>query len=108
MKRGDLYRVQKPGGQDPKKHRVYVVVSRQVVIDSKFATVVCAPVFTSGAGLATQVEVGTSEGLKHPSWIVCDNLMSLRKTELTQYIGSLSIAKCKELNEALRRALDLA
>ena len=108
MRRGDLYRVQKPGGHDPKRYRVYAVVSRQLLVDSKFATVICAPVFSSGAGLATQIEIGASEGLKHTSWIICDNLMSLRKTELTHYIGSLSSAKCEELNQALSRALDLS
>src|SRR5271166_4439807 len=107
MKQGDLYRVYKPGGGDPRRNRIFVVVSRQVLIDSKFATVICAPVFSNGEGLATQVQVGTAEGLKHLSWIACDNLMSLRKAELTYYVGSLSAAKRQELNEALRWALEL-
>jgi len=107
MRRGDLYRVHRPRGDDPKRHRVYVIVSRQELIDSKFPTVTCAPVFSNGQELATQVAIDTSEGLKHPSWIMCDNLMSVRKRELTQYIGSLSSAKCQELNEALKWALDL-
>ena len=106
MKRGELYRVHKPGG-DPKQYRTFIVVSRQVLIDSKFSTVVCAPVFSSGEGLSTQVAVGTEEGLKHPSWIMCDNLVSLRKSELTNYIGSLSKTKLEELNHALKMALEL-
>ena len=106
MKRGELYRVNKPGG-DPKSHRTFVVVSRQVLIDSKFSTVVCAPVFTSGQGLSTQVPIGTEEGLKHSSWIMCDNLVSLRKADLTNFIGSLSSSKVVDLNEALKMALDL-
>jgi mRNA interferase MazF len=106
VKRGELYRVYKPGS-DPKPYRTFVVVSRQVLIDSRFSTVVCAPVFTSGEGLSTQVAVGPDEGLKHPSWIMCDNLVSLRKTDLTHYIGSLSRSKLAETNRALRMALDL-
>ena len=106
MNRGELFRVFKPGG-DPKQHRIFVVVSRQVLIDSKFSTVICAPVFTNGEGLSTQVAVGLEEGLKHSSWIMCDNLISLRKTDLTNYVGSLSPAKLLELNGALRMALDL-
>lgn len=106
MKRGELYRVHKPGG-DPKQYRVFVVVSRQVLIDSKFSTVICAPVFSSGEGLSTQVGVGPDEGLKHPSWIMCDNLVSLRKTDLTHFLGSLSRSKLSELNQALKMALDL-
>jgi mRNA interferase MazF len=83
------------------------VVSRQVLIDSKFATVICAPVFTNGAGLSTQVAVGPNEGLRHESWILCDNLSSLQKSELTQFVGSLSWSKLAELDEALRIALAL-
>ena len=106
MRRGELYRVSKPGG-DPKQFRVFVVVSRQALIDSRFSTVVCAPVFSSGEGLFTQVSVGVEEGLKRESWIMCDNLMSLRKSELTHYVGSLSRGKLEELNQSLSMALDI-
>ena len=106
MKRGELYRVRKPGA-DSKQHRVFVLVSRQVLIDSRFSTVICAPVFTNGQGLSTQVAVGPDEGLRDPSWIMCDNLVSLRKADLTNFSGSLSRSKVADLNEALKRALDL-
>jgi len=99
--------VYKPGG-DPKHYRTFVVVSRQVLVDSKFSTVICAPVFTSGEGLSTQVAIGPDEGLKHPSWIMCDNLVSLRKRDLTHYIGLLPRSILGELNRALKMALDLA
>ncbi len=106
MTRSELYRVYKPGG-DPKQYRTFVVVSRQALIDSRFSTVICAPVFSSGEGLSTQVEIGPDEGLKHASWIMCDNLVSLRKSELTHYVGSLPVAKQAQLNKALKLALDL-
>jgi mRNA interferase MazF len=107
LRRGELYRVFKPG-RDPKQYRTFVVVSRQALVDSRFSTVVCAPVFSSGEGLSTQVAVGPDEGLKHPSWIMCDNLVSLRKSDLTNYAGSLSSPKLAELNRALMMALDLS
>jgi mRNA interferase MazF len=107
MTRGELYRVYKPGG-DPKQYRTFVVVSRQVLIDSRFSTVICAAVFTSGEGLSTQVSIGPDEGLKHQSWIMCDNLVSLRKSDLTHYVGCLSPAKLAELHRALKMALILA
>jgi mRNA interferase MazF len=106
MRRGDIYRVHKPEG-DPKRYRSYVVVSRQGLVDSAYATVVCAPVFTNGSGLSTQVTVGPHEGLKHDNWIICDNLRSLTKSELTDFVGTLSWSKLKELNEALKMALAL-
>jgi mRNA interferase MazF len=106
MKRGELYRVRRPGA-DPKRFRTYVVVSRQALVDSKFSSVVCAPVFSQGEDLATQVQVGTAEGLLHTSWITCDQLVSVPKSELTHYVGSLAGGKIAALNRALRVALDL-
>ena len=38
---------------------------------------------------------------------MCDSLMSVRKSELTQFVGSLSSAKLSELELALRIALDI-
>jgi mRNA interferase MazF len=107
MNRGELYRVYKPGN-DPKPYRTFVIVSRQVLIDSKFSTVICAPVFTDGNNLSTQVPIGLNEGMKHESWIMCDNLVSIRKTDLTAHVGSLSSTKIRQLDEALKMALDLS
>jgi mRNA interferase MazF len=106
MKRGELYRVRRPPG-DPKPARVFVVVSRQPLIDSTFSTVVCAPVFTHYHGLPTQVSVGTVEGLKHERAIQCDGLMSLEKSRLTDYVGELTFDKLRELDDALLVALAL-
>ena len=107
MKRGDLYRIRKPSSHDPKKFRVFVVVSRQVLVDSRFSTVICAPVYTSYEGLSTQVPIGVEQGLKHPSSIHCDELISLLKSKLTDFVGSLQSDKRRELNRALKIALDL-
>lgn len=106
MKRGEIYRVHKPGG-DAKEYRAFVVLSRQVLIESRFATVICAPIFSNGQGLSTQVEVGPDQGLKQQSWIMCDNLISLKKADLGNYIGSLTAAKFNEVSRALKMALDL-
>ncbi len=106
MRRGELYRVHQPHG-DPKRHRTFVIVSRQVLIDAKFPTVICAPVYTNGSGLSTQVSVGPDEGLKHESWVLCDNLSSIPKSSLTQYVGFLSHTKQGEIDRALAMALDL-
>jgi mRNA interferase MazF len=107
MRRGDIFRIHKPKQDDPKRYRFYVLVSRQDLIDSIYSTVICAPVYTRGRGLATQVPIGIDEGLKHDSWIHCDNLRSISKSELTQFVGSLLQAKMDKLNEALQFALDL-
>jgi mRNA interferase MazF len=105
MKRGDLYRVNRGSPYDPKRQRVFLVVSRQTVIDSVFSTVICAPVYSRYGGLPTQIETGMDEGLKHDSAVYCDELVSLPKAMLTDYIGALPDAKMELVNTALRIAL---
>ncbi len=107
VRRGELYRVAHPTSKDPKRHRIFCVVSRQVLIDSKYSTVICAPVYTAYDGLATQVPVGAEDGVKHDSSIHCDNLLSLQKSVLTNFIATLSAEKTAELDQALTVALDL-
>jgi mRNA interferase MazF len=106
MRRGELYRVRRPLG-DPKPARVFVVVSRQPLIDSTYSTVICAPVFTQCHGLPTQVAVSTAEGLKHESAIQCDGLMSLEKSRLTDYVGELAPERLRELDNALLVAIGI-
>jgi mRNA interferase MazF len=100
VKRAELYRVYKHS-------RVFVIVSRQVSIDSHFSTVICAPIYTSFLGLSTQVLVGVSEGLKHESSIHCDELVSIPKSKLSDYVGRLSHSKVRELDNALEIAVGL-
>jgi mRNA interferase MazF len=107
LKRGDLYRVYKGNKLDPKEFRVFAVVSRQVVIDSAFSTVICAPVYSRWDELSTQIPLGTESGLKHDSAIHCDELVSLPKSMLTNFVGALSGSQIEELADALRRALDV-
>jgi len=108
VKRGELYRVTHPSARDPRKSRVFVVVSRQVLIDSRFSTVICAPVYSVHDGLSSQVLVGIDEGLKHDSSIHCDELVSIPKSALTNFVGKLSPQKIEALNRALRVALDIS
>ena len=95
-------------GGDPRQYRIFAIVSLQALINSRFSTVICAPIFTSGEGLSTQLSIGLDEGLKHTSWIMCENLVSMRKSELANYVGSLSRSKLAELGGALKMALDLS
>ena len=107
MKRAELYRVRRGDRDDPERSRIFVIVSRQVLIDSPFSTVTCAPIYSVHEGLSTQVSAGAAEGLKHDSGIHCDELVSLPKSALTNFVGTLSPSKLQDLNKALRIALDI-
>ena len=97
----------RPSTQDPRRSRVFVVVSRQALIDSRYSAVICAPVYSVYDGLATQVPIDIDEGLKDDSSIHCDELVSLLKSVLINYVGTLSQQKVQALDHALRVALDL-
>lgn len=71
-------------------HRLVPILSRSMRFDSLFLT-----------------RFGPDQGLKHASWIMCDNLVSLRKSELSHYVATLPPAKLAELDRALRTALSL-
>ena len=93
--------------RDPKNYRVFVVVSRQALIDTTFSSVICAPVYSNYEGAATQIPIGINEGLKHDSAIYCDELMSLSKTQLADYVGKLGVEKLVALKGGLLAALEL-
>jgi len=107
VKRGELYRVRKPGGRDPRQSRVFVIVSRQPLLDSAFPTVVCAPVYSGGEGLSTQVAVGVEGGLKYPSFVLCDGLVSIPKARLSDFAGTLGRDAMTELDKALAIAVGI-
>lgn len=76
-------------------------------MELRFSTVICAPIYSVHDGLSTQVLVGIEEGLKHESSIHCDELVSLSKAVLTNFVGTLSPGKLQQLDIALANALDL-
>lgn len=104
---GDHFRVRKPNTRNPKKFRIFVVVSRQELMDSGFSTVIYAPIYLSCEGLKSQVPVGVDEGLKHDSCIFCDERISLPKSMLTDFIGRVGDSKSEDLNAALRIAVSI-
>jgi mRNA interferase MazF len=92
----------------PKRSRVFMIVSRTTILDSTFSTETCAPIYSARSGLSTEVPVGVDQGLKHDRPIQYDELVSLRKTALTDYVGTLSPARLRDLNRALAIALEFA
>ena len=108
MKRGEIYRTQEKVPERGYKPGFYVVVSRNFIAHNEdISTVVCAPVYSERLGLKSEVELGPEAGLPHDSAIRCDFLALMFKRKLTHFAGMLSAAKLKELNQALRYALEL-
>lgn len=108
MNRGEIYRSSARTAERGDKPGFYVVVSRGFVARNEdLSTVVCAPVYSEFLGLATEVPVGSDEGLPHASSIRCDFLTLMFKRKLTRYVSILSPSKVAVLDGALARALEL-
>jgi mRNA interferase MazF len=107
--RGEIYRTRERVPERGGKPRFYVVVSRQFVAENDdVSTVICAPVYSQVLGLATEVVLGVDDGLPRTSAVRCDLLSLMFKGRLTQFVGTLSPEKIRELNRALMAALDLS
>jgi hypothetical protein len=95
VRRGELYRVA-TSRTDPKRSRVFVVVSRQVLCDTaEYSSVICA-VSSSRHGL-TQVPVGEAEGLKHASatstaWSACQDRLTDYREPRSPKLAALHVA----------------
>ena len=48
------------------RSRVLAIVSRRVLLHSKFSTVICAPVYSARHGISTRVEIGVDEVMYKP------------------------------------------
>jgi len=107
MKHGEFYRVSSGTATDVKNQRVYIVVSRQELIDSGYSTLICAPIYGVYEGLSTEVPVGMDEGLRQPGAIRCDELVSVVRSRLTEYAGILPDEKHPALAQALSIALGI-
>ena len=88
------------------KRRPVVLVSRQEAYDVR-ALVIVAPASTTIRGYAVEVKIGKREGLRRDCVVNCDWLVTLPKADLVERAGSLSSAKLRELDDALRFALEL-
>jgi mRNA-degrading endonuclease toxin of MazEF toxin-antitoxin module len=109
MNRGDIFRTQHAPAERGGKPGYYVVVSRQFIAENDdVATVVCAPVYGEILGIATEVVVGSAEGVPKRSAVRCDFLALMFKHKLVTHVGSLHDTKIGELDRALAIALDLS
>lgn len=107
MQRGEFYRVRAPRN-DVKDARIFLIVARPDFISARCSSVACAPVYTNAHGIATEVPVGPKDGLRHYSVIRCDEVTSVEKKRLVDYVGSLDESRMREVNRALAIALDIA
>ena len=88
------------------KLRPVVVLTREEV-RPYLAWVTVAPITSTRRGLQTEVDLGPANGLDHESVVSCDNIQTIRATELDEHIGFLLAAQEQSLTQALVAAFNL-
>ena len=99
-----------PSGSRPAKRRPVLVVQSDSFNASRLATVMAA-VITSNTALAAMPGnvflPATTTGLPRDSVVNVTALVTLNKTDLTDRVGGLSPSLMHEVDQGLRRALEL-
>lgn len=104
MRRGEFYELRNPA-RDPRRRRIFLIVSRERFITAAYSTVMAIPVYTVRSGSATEVPVGPDEGLRHDSVLRCDEITSVEKRQLSAFIGTLAETRIGEVHRAMAIAL---
>lgn len=88
----------------PDKRRPVLVLTRQASIDS-LRTVTVAPFTTAIRGVASEVVVGAECGLKEPSAINLHNLVTVPRSGLKSFVGTVPISTLRDVARAAVFAL---
>jgi mRNA interferase MazF len=107
VERGDLYRSEAPR-DDPRRTRIYVVMSRPEFLLSRYTTAICVPIYSAIAGLATEVVFDERNGLKHPSAARCDEITRIRRDRLTEFLGRAKPEQLLQLSQAVALACSIS
>ncbi|MCB0980529.1 MAG: type II toxin-antitoxin system PemK/MazF family toxin [Acidimicrobiaceae bacterium] len=88
------------------KTRPVVVLTREVAL-GVLTNVTVAPITSRVRGLATEVEVGTDNGLDQRGAVNCDSILTVPASALGRYLGFLLPSQEPLLSEAIAAAFDL-
>ena len=88
----------------PDKQRPVVVLTRASIVDH-LARVTVAPVTSAIRGVASEVALGTEDGLKQPCAINLHNIVTVPKEGLGRHVGQLSDRRLEQVCAAIAYAL---
>ena len=86
------------------KERPVVIASRSDRLGRR-TKVTCASVTRTIRGIATEVALDESDGIRETSVVNCDDLFTIEKSRLVRRVGQLSATRLDQLHRAMRFAL---
>ena len=92
--------------EPPDKRRPVVILTRSEIIP-RLNRVTVAPITTAIRNIATEVRVGPGDGLPLESAVNLDNVSTVPKAQIGQFITRLDGAKLREIRAAIEFAFGL-
>lgn len=92
MKRGEIYILETKDskGNIQAGKRPVIVVQNDVGNTYSPTTIVCCITSKTKKGLPMHLEIGRVGGLKLDSTILCEQILTVNKTDLRQYVGAVT------------------
>lgn len=103
MKRGEIWWVDFP---PPAGRRPAVLISRNQAYRVRTAVTV-VPLTQTIRKIPSEVPLGKADGVPRQSVANADNVTTVAKARLQQYLATLSVAKLGALEQAIKFSLDL-
>lgn len=73
----------------------------------RYSSAACVPVYATIQGVDTEVILDENNGLKRRSAARCDEVTSLSRAALTDFVGTVSESQLRQLSAAVALALDI-
>lgn len=112
IRRGDMYYADLPLGSGSEQHGSRPVLIIQNNIGNKFSTTVIVAVITSQitnkAKLPTHYLITAQQGLGRDSLVLLEQIRTIDKARLREYIGTLGSETMSEIDKALAISLGIS
>lgn len=110
MKRGEIYILETKDnkGNIQIGKRPVIIVQNDIGNTHSNTTIVCCITSKTKKGLPMHLELGKVGGLKLDSTILCEQILTVNKSDLRQYIGAVTKTDTlKRLNDCLSLSLGI-
>lgn len=110
MKRGEIYLLdlKEPRGFVQAGKRPVVVIQNDVANQYSNSVIVCAITSAPKKNLPTHLILFNNGGLKRLSCVLCEQILTVDRSELSHYIGAITDRRqLSRLNECIRTSLGL-
>ncbi|MEX0767801.1 MAG: type II toxin-antitoxin system PemK/MazF family toxin [Microthrixaceae bacterium] len=108
-RRGEIWLVDfgLPIGREQAGQRPAVIVSSNLLNESRAGVIILVPCTTTRRELPSHVELDVASGLDQISYAKCEDLKSVSEERLMRALGSVSVDAMFEITKSIRFLLDL-